>query len=61
MDVFLCQYSILSGIYPNQTVQNPHGTALQALRLVDDAFVRICDAVNDSVMLVRAKVHFIGS
>ncbi|KAG0090050.1 Integrator complex subunit 4 [Podila epicladia] len=46
---------ILSGIYPNQTVQNPHGTALQALRLVDDAFVRICDAVNDSVMLVRAK------
>ncbi|KAG0033116.1 Integrator complex subunit 4 [Podila clonocystis] len=46
---------ILSGIYPNQTVQNPHGTALQALRLVDDAFVRICDAVNDSVMIVRAK------
>ncbi|KAG0037076.1 Integrator complex subunit 4 [Podila clonocystis] len=46
---------ILSSIYPNQTVQNPHGTALQALRLVDDAFVRICDAVNDSVMIVRAK------
>ncbi|KAF9427087.1 Integrator complex subunit 4 [Podila epigama] len=29
---------ILSGIYPNQTVQNPQATALQAMRLVDDAF-----------------------
>ncbi|CAO3565806.1 unnamed protein product [Mortierella alpina] len=46
---------ILSGLYPEQTVQEPHATQLQATRLVDDAFIRICDMVNDSSMTVRAK------
>ncbi|KAF9961134.1 Integrator complex subunit 4 [Mortierella alpina] len=46
---------ILSGLYPEQTVQEPHTTQLQATRLVDDAFIRICDMVNDSSMTVRAK------
>ncbi|KAF9571607.1 Integrator complex subunit 4 [Mortierella alpina] len=46
---------ILSGLYPEQTVQDPQATQLQATRLVDDAFIRICDMVNDSSMTVRAK------
>ncbi|KAF9991317.1 Integrator complex subunit 4 [Mortierella antarctica] len=46
---------ILSSLYPEQTVQEPHATQLQATRLVDDAFIRICDMVNDSSMTVRAK------
>ncbi|KAI1318714.1 Integrator complex subunit 4 [Mortierella claussenii] len=46
---------ILSGLYTNTTVQSPLATQLQATRLVDDAFIRICDMVNDSSMTVRAK------
>ncbi|KAG0004070.1 Integrator complex subunit 4 [Entomortierella chlamydospora] len=46
---------ILSGLYPEMTVQSPFATQLQATRLVDDAFIRICDMVNDSSMTVRAK------
>ncbi|KAF8979086.1 Integrator complex subunit 4 [Entomortierella lignicola] len=46
---------ILSGLYPEVTVQNPLATQLQATRLVDDAFIRVCDMVNDSSMTVRAK------
>ena len=53
---FLWENSILSTLYPNQVVQNPLGTQLQATRLVDDAFIRVCDMVNDSSMIVRAKV-----
>ena len=41
------------------TVQNPLGTQLQATRLVDDAFIRVCDMVNDSSMTVRAKVTYL--
>ena len=54
--ILLAFQSILSGLYPEQTVQEPHATQLQATRLVDDAFIRICDMVNDSSMTVRAKV-----
>ncbi|KAF8931490.1 Integrator complex subunit 4 [Dissophora ornata] len=46
---------LLSGLYTDQIVQNPFGTQVQATRLVDDAFIRICDMVNDSSMTVRAK------
>ncbi|KAF9402659.1 Integrator complex subunit 4 [Mortierella sp. AD011] len=46
---------ILSGLYPEMTVQSPLATQLQATRLVDDAFIRVCDMVNDSSMTVRAK------
>ncbi|KAG0311161.1 Integrator complex subunit 4 [Dissophora globulifera] len=46
---------ILSGLYPEQIVQNPFASQIQATRLVDDAFIRICDMVNDSSMPVRAK------
>ncbi|KAG0304982.1 Integrator complex subunit 4 [Dissophora globulifera] len=46
---------ILSGLYPEQIVQNPFSSQIQATRLVDDAFIRICDMVNDSSMPVRAK------
>ncbi|GJJ76871.1 integrator complex subunit 4 [Entomortierella parvispora] len=52
---------ILSTLYPNQVVQNPLATQLQATRLVDDAFIRVCDMVNDSSMIVRAKAcSFLG-
>ncbi|KAF9427904.1 Integrator complex subunit 4, partial [Entomortierella beljakovae] len=43
------------GLYGEMTVQNPLATQIQATRLVDDAFIRICDMVNDSSMVVRAK------
>ncbi|KAG0046380.1 Integrator complex subunit 4 [Gryganskiella cystojenkinii] len=46
---------IVSTLYPNQVVQNPLGSRLQATRLVDDTFIRVCDMVNDSSMIVRAK------
>ncbi|KAF9101166.1 Integrator complex subunit 4 [Mortierella sp. GBA35] len=46
---------ILSRLYPDQIVQNPSEDIDQRTRLVDDAFVRICDMVNDSSMVVRAK------
>ncbi|KAF9919127.1 Integrator complex subunit 4 [Lobosporangium transversale] len=46
---------ILSSLYPHTAVQNPSLTQLQATRLVDDAFIRTCDMVNDSSMTVRAK------
>ncbi|KAG0199226.1 Integrator complex subunit 4 [Mortierella sp. GBA30] len=46
---------LIYSLYPGQTVQEPHATQLQATRLVDDAFIRICDMVNDSSMTVRAK------
>ncbi|KAF9183637.1 Integrator complex subunit 4 [Haplosporangium sp. Z 11] len=42
-------------IYPDQAVQDPLATEREAKRLVDDAFIRICDMVNDSSMIVRAK------
>ena len=48
--------SILSRLYPDQIVQNPKEDIEQRTRLADDAFVRICDMVNDSSMVVRAKV-----
>ena len=48
--------SLLSGLYPDQIVQDPSASQVQATRLVDDAFIRICDMVNDSSMIVRAKV-----
>ncbi|KAK3805117.1 MAG: armadillo-type protein, partial [Benniella sp.] len=46
---------LLSGLYPDQVVQDPSASQVQATRLVDDAFIRICDMVNDSSMIVRAK------
>ncbi|KAK3807466.1 MAG: armadillo-type protein, partial [Linnemannia elongata] len=46
---------ILSRLYPDQIVQNPKEDIEQRTRLADDAFVRICDMVNDSSMVVRAK------
>ncbi|KAF9120102.1 Integrator complex subunit 4 [Mortierella sp. 14UC] len=46
---------ILSRLYPDQIVQNPREDIEQRTRLADDAFVRICDMVNDSSMVVRAK------
>ncbi|OAQ26867.1 hypothetical protein K457DRAFT_78488 [Linnemannia elongata AG-77] len=47
--------SILSRLYPDQIVQNPKEDIEQRTRLADDAFVRICDMVNDSSVVVRAK------
>lgn len=46
---------ILSRLYPDQIVQNPKEDIEQRTRLADDAFVRICDMVNDSSVVVRAK------
>ncbi|KAF9904274.1 Integrator complex subunit 4 [Linnemannia zychae] len=46
---------ILSRLYPDQIVQNPREDIGQRTRLADDAFVRICDMVNDSSVVVRAK------
>ncbi|KAF9548800.1 Integrator complex subunit 4 [Mortierella hygrophila] len=46
---------ILSRLYPDQIVQNPKEDIEQRTRLADDAFVRICDMMNDSSMVVRAK------
>ncbi|KAG0358453.1 Integrator complex subunit 4 [Gamsiella multidivaricata] len=46
---------LLSELYPDQIVQNPFASQLQATRLVDDSFIRICDMVNDSSVTVRAK------
>ncbi|KAF9933336.1 Integrator complex subunit 4 [Linnemannia zychae] len=46
---------ILSRLYPDQIIQNPKDDIDQRTRLADDAFVRICDMVNDSSMVVRAK------
>ncbi|KAI8345632.1 armadillo-type protein [Mortierella sp. GBAus27b] len=52
---------LLSGLYPDQIVQDPSASQVQATRLVDDAFIRICDMVNDSSMIVRAKAcSFLG-
>ncbi|KAK3805186.1 MAG: armadillo-type protein [Benniella sp.] len=48
---------LLSGLYPYQVVQDPSASQVQATRLVDDAFIRICDMVNDSSMVVRAKAY----
>ncbi|KAF9968929.1 Integrator complex subunit 4, partial [Actinomortierella ambigua] len=46
---------ILSQLYPSQRVSSPQMNGGRATRLVDDAFVRICDMVNDSAVTVRAK------
>jgi integrator complex subunit 4 len=53
---FIVKPSLLGSLYPDQIVQSPFASQLQATRLVDDAFIRICDMVNDSSMTVRAKV-----
>ncbi|KAG0237071.1 Integrator complex subunit 4 [Actinomortierella wolfii] len=46
---------ILSQLYPTQRVSSPQMNGGRPTKLVDDAFVRICDMVNDSTVAVRAK------
>ena len=46
---------VLTSIYPERTMQDDRST--QVLRLIDDAFVKICDMVYDGSVKVRSKVR----
>ncbi|KAK9768463.1 hypothetical protein K7432_000874 [Basidiobolus ranarum] len=46
---------VLSTTYPEHMVRVPHETVNEQIRLVDDAFVKICDMVNDISIKVRTK------
>ncbi|KAI7868171.1 armadillo-type protein [Spinellus fusiger] len=45
----------LSSLYPNHTMKLAHEEIQDTVRLIDDAFVRLCDLVNDSSVAIRTR------
>lgn len=51
----LFAFRILSNIYPNHLMVLTHEGTEKQIRMLDDAFVKICDMVNDISVNVRIK------
>ncbi|KAJ1674790.1 hypothetical protein EV182_002556 [Spiromyces aspiralis] len=47
--------SAIASIYPDQNVVVEKNDMVEYIRLLDDAFVKICDMVNDSSVIVRQR------
>ncbi|KAI8374468.1 armadillo-type protein [Radiomyces spectabilis] len=45
----------LSSLYPERQMKLAHEQVKDTVRLIDDAFVRICDLVNDASPIIRTK------
>ncbi|KAI9010804.1 armadillo-type protein [Phycomyces nitens] len=45
----------LSSLYPDHKMKLAHEEIQDTVRLIDDAFVKLCDLVNDSSVVVRTK------
>ncbi|KAJ1918792.1 hypothetical protein H4219_002411 [Mycoemilia scoparia] len=56
--VRLCAMELLSAIsqlYPEQPVSIQKNYTMEHIRLLDDAFVKICDMINDTSVIVRQR------
>lgn len=47
--------SVLSSLYPEHRMKLAHEEVDETTRLIDDAFNKVCDLVNDSAVTVRTK------
>lgn len=52
---FFFMYSVLSSLYPDHRMKLAHEEVNETTRLIDDAFNKVCDLVNDSAITVRTK------
>ncbi|RCH94569.1 Integrator complex subunit 4 [Rhizopus azygosporus] len=46
---------VLSSLYPEHRLKLAHEEITETTRLIDDAFNKVCDLVNDSAVMVRTK------
>ncbi|KAI8992594.1 armadillo-type protein [Pilobolus umbonatus] len=46
---------VLSSLYPDHRMKLAHEQVDETTRLIDDAFNKVCDLVNDSVVVIRTK------
>lgn len=47
--------SVLSSLYPEHRLKLAHEEITETTRLIDDAFNKVCDLVNDAAVMVRTK------
>lgn len=66
LNPFFCR--VLSSLYPEHRMKLAHEDIDETTRLIDDAFNKVCDLVNDSAITVRTKAcvlmasyHNVGS
>jgi integrator complex subunit 4 len=48
-------YSVLSSLYPNHRMKLAHEQMDETTRLIDDAFNKVCDLINDASVVIRTK------
>lgn len=47
--------SVLSSLYPEHRMKLAHEQLDETARLIDDAFNKVCDLVNDATVIIRTK------